>query len=131
MKPLFKKADAIVIKVPSLDEGLAFYQAKLGHKLQWRNETMAALALPDTDTELVLSTTIGPETDILVDSVMEAVEVMKKAGGKVIVGPSNIPVGKVAVVQDPFGNRLTLVDLSKGTFRTDQKGNVIGLGQTQ
>ena len=42
--------------------------------------------------------------------------------------PEDIPVGRVAVVADPFGNRLVLLDLSKGTFRTDHHGTVTGVG---
>ncbi len=43
-------------------------------------------------------------------------------------GPEDIPVGRVAVVSDPFGNPLVLIDLSKGTFRTGHDGNVTGAG---
>jgi hypothetical protein len=42
--------------------------------------------------------------------------------------PEDIPVGRVAVVSDPFGNPLVLIDLSKGTFRTDHDGTVTGVG---
>jgi predicted enzyme related to lactoylglutathione lyase len=37
------------------------------------------------------------------------------AAGRVVTGPFDIPVGRVAVVADPFGNILVLVDLSKAT----------------
>ncbi|MGI8795523.1 MAG: hypothetical protein ACR2IR_02865 [Acidimicrobiia bacterium] len=36
----------------------------------------------------------------------------------------DIPVGRVAVVADPFDNVLVLVDLSKGTYETDDQGDV-------
>ena len=39
----------------------------------------------------------------------------------------DIPVGRVAVVSDPFGNQLAL-DLSTGTFRTGYAGTVTGVG---
>jgi len=42
--------------------------------------------------------------------------------------PEDIPVGRVAVVSDPSGNPLVLIDLSKGTFHTDHDGNVTGVG---
>ncbi|MGD0558211.1 MAG: hypothetical protein ABSA93_24925 [Streptosporangiaceae bacterium] len=35
-----------------------------------------------------------------------------------------IPVGRVAVVTDPFGNTLVLIDLSKRHYVTDAEGNV-------
>jgi len=33
----------------------------------------------------------------------------------------------VAVIADPFGNPLTVVDLSKGRYVTDAEGNVTGV----
>ena len=79
-------------------------------------------------TELVVSVRTGPETDVLVDSVDAAVAVVVAAGGAVIAPPEDIAVGRVAVVADPFGNELTLVDLTKGRFETDSAGNVTGVG---
>lgn len=61
-----------------------------------------------------MSTRLDPETAFLVDSVEHAVAIFENAGGKVVAAPEDVPVGKVAVVEDPFGNRLTLVDLPKG-----------------
>ena len=119
---LFRKVDAVLVKVPTLEEGLDFYCNKLGHELRWRKEDQAAVKLGDC--ELVLSTKLDPETDLLVDSVVEAVQEIEKAGGKVIVPIEDIAVGKMAVIQDPFGNSLTLVDLSKGLYQTDSLGNV-------
>ncbi len=129
-EPLILRVDAVQIVVPDLDAGLAFYRDKLGHELRWRNETSAGLAMPDSDTELVIQTTLDePETDLLVESADDAARRFDEAGGTVIVPPSDIAVGRVAVVQDPWGNRLVLLDLSKGTFDTDPGGNVTGVSQ--
>jgi hypothetical protein len=43
-------------------------------------------------------------------------------------GTGRHTVGRVAVVADPFGNRLTLLDLSKGRYLTDADGIVTGVG---
>jgi predicted enzyme related to lactoylglutathione lyase len=95
--------------------------------LTWRHATQAGLRLGDT--ELVLQTERpGLETDFLVDSAEEAVHRVEAAGGTVLSAPEDIPVGRVAVVADPFGNPLVLLDLSKGTFRTDHDGTVTGVG---
>ena len=56
-----------------------------------------------------------------------AVAEMTASGGSVH-APVDIPVGRVAVVADPFGNRLTLLDLSKGRYLTDADGIVTGVG---
>lgn len=57
----------------------------------------------------------------------EAAEAVRAAGGRVLAGPSDIPVGRLTVVADPFGNALVLLDLSKGRYVTDQAGQVTGV----
>lgn len=37
-------------------------------------------------------------------------------GSHLVAGSFGMPVGRAAVVCDPFGNTLVLVDLSKGTY---------------
>lgn len=123
--PVLKKIDAVLVKVPSIQEGLDFYREQLGMQTLWKKEDMAAVRLGES--ELVLSTKLDPETDFLVESVDHAVTVFEGSGGKVIVPSEDIPVGKVAVVEDPFGNRLTLVDLSKGLYQTNDSHNVTGI----
>ena len=44
-----------------------------------------------------------------------------------MVEPFDIPVGRVAVVADPFGNTLVLLDLSRGRYVTDDAGTVTGV----
>ncbi|HEV2888251.1 MAG TPA: VOC family protein [Jatrophihabitans sp.] len=116
-EPLLRAVDAFLVRVPSLEEGLAFYHDALGHELLWRTDTMLALGFGDSETELVLALDTGPETDLLVESVEDAVARITEAGGTLVAGPDDIAVGKVAVVTDPFGNQLTLVDLTRGRLR--------------
>jgi predicted enzyme related to lactoylglutathione lyase len=124
--PLLRAVDAVTVPVPSLDEGLRFYRDRLGHELLWRNDLLgqAGLRLPESEAELVLSTTHGYAPNWLVTSVAEAVETVVAAGGEVVHEPTTIPVGLLAVVADPFGNPLVLVDLSTGRYVTDESGQV-------
>jgi catechol 2,3-dioxygenase-like lactoylglutathione lyase family enzyme len=126
-KSLITKVDAVMLRVPSLDEGLAFYRDRLGHQLIWRSDTAAGLAMSESNAELVIATDLGPETDLMVDSVEAAVEEFVAAGGRVRVEPKDIPIGRLAVVLDPFGNELVLLDSSKGHFTTDEAGHVTGV----
>ncbi len=123
-----KRVDAVTVRVPDVDSGLRFYGDVLGHRLKWRNDQIgqAGLELPDGDSELVLTTEHGYEPNWLVDSVDESVETFRANGGAVVAEPFDIPVGRVAVVLDPFGNALVLVDLSKGSYVTDEGGDVTG-----
>jgi predicted enzyme related to lactoylglutathione lyase len=124
---LIKGIDAVLVRVPSLDEGLAFYRDALGHALRWRTADAAGLALGGGGVELVLATGQGPETDLLVESIDEAMRQFVASGGSVVSGPFEIPVGRGLVVADRFGNELVLLELSKGRYITDGDGNVIGV----
>ena len=95
--------------------------------MSWRSATAAGLRLPDTDAELVIQTEEQrQEIDLLVDSADEATAFFEQAGGKVIVSPFDIHIGRCAVVEDPWGNPLVLLDISKGPLATDSEGNIIG-----
>jgi len=127
--PLLRAVDAVLLTVPDLDAGIAFYRDQLGHQLRWRNDEIgqAAMACPESATEIVLSTELSAEANWLVDDAAAAAELIRRSGGRVVRPAVDIPVGKVAVAQDPFGNRLVLVDLSKGRYRTAPDGTVTGL----
>ena len=111
---LLRAVDSVQLPVPDLDQGLAFYRDRLGQELLWRSRTAAGLRLPDGEGELVLQLRRPqPEIDFLVDSVDQAVARLVAAGARVLA--------------DPFGNPLTVVDLSKGRYRTDPDGTVTGV----
>ncbi|HEX5939205.1 MAG TPA: VOC family protein [Dehalococcoidia bacterium] len=125
-EPLIRKVDCVRIPVADLDAALDFYAGKLGHQLKWRSEDAAGLAMPEGDSELVLHLRLKHlEPDLLVESVDEAVSRFVDAGGKLVSGPFEIAIGRAAVVMDPFGNTLSLLDLSKGLLKTDADGRVI------
>ena len=106
--PLVGKVDCVRFYVPDLDAGLE---------------------MPDTDAEIVLQVERrGQETDLKVDSADDAAARVEAAGGKVIVPPFEIQIGRCTVVEDQWGNRMVLVDSTKGTLLTDDEGNVIGTG---
>jgi predicted enzyme related to lactoylglutathione lyase len=124
---LLKKIDCLSIPVPDLDEALEFYSENLGHDLIWRTDFAAGLRLPDSNAELVLHTDDrSMETDLAVESVPEAVQRFTAAGGKIVAGPFDIQIGLCAVVADPWGNVLVLLDTSKGLLEVDESKRVIG-----
>ena len=127
-EPLFRKVDCIQLPVPSIEEGLDFYAATLGHELIWRTETQAALRLPDSDTELVIQTErTEPEADLVVKSIDDALRRIQSGGGSLMTEAFDIPVGRLAIATDPFGNPLVLIELSNGRFTTDSDKNVTGV----
>lgn len=125
-EPLLQKLDCLQIPVPNLDEGLALYRDRLGHELIWRSETAAGLRMPGTDAEIVLQTERPElEVNLLVASADAAARRFTEAGGRVLVSPFSIDIGRCVVVQDPWGNRLVLLDMSEGLLSTDVNGNVV------
>ncbi len=129
--PQIQGIDAVTIAVPDLDAGEAFYVGVLGLARKWRNDEIGqtGLALPRGNTELVLATEFPSEPNWLVESVDETTEIFRHNGGVVISEPEDIPVGHLSVVQDPFGNRLVLLDLSKGHYVTNSAGQVTGISK--
>jgi predicted enzyme related to lactoylglutathione lyase len=127
--PVLRAVDAVTVPVPDLDRGLSFYRDHLGHTLLWRNDErgQAGLRLPDGETELVLTTRQEYAPTWLVTSVDDAVAHIVAGGGALLAAPEPIPVGRLAVVADPFGNALVLVDLSTGRYATDGEGRVTGV----
>jgi predicted enzyme related to lactoylglutathione lyase len=127
MKPsLFQKVDCLSLPVSDLDAALEFYSRVLGHELIWRTDKQAGLALPGSEAELVLHIEDRPmETDLTVDSVPDAIERFTAAGGTVIKGPFPIQIGLCAIVSDPWGNELVILDSSKGDLDVDEHKRVI------
>lgn len=124
--PLFHKIDCLQIPVPDLEAGLAFYRDRLGHELIWRTDAAAGLRLPGSDTEIVVQTQRPElEVNLTVASADEAAATVSQAGGRVIVPPFDIPIGRCAVVEDPWGNRLVVLDNSKSRLVTDATGRVL------
>lgn len=126
MTGLLQYVDAVTVRVPHLDAGLAFYRDRLGHELIWRNdaEGQAGLRTPGSATEVVLTTTRSYEPNWKVHSAEEAAAEFVANGGRIVAGPEDIPIGQVVIVEDPFGNVLVLLDSTKGIYRTDAEGNV-------
>ena len=129
-KSLFDKIDCVRIPVTDIEEGINFYSKKLRHELIWRTETAAGLRLSEDKSEIVLySEPEGLEIDFQVKDVEEAIQEFVKAGGQLVKGPIDIPIGKCVVVKDPWENQYVILDASKGTFETNEEKQVIGLKQ--
>jgi len=122
---VFRKIDCQLLSAPDLDAAVDFYQRRLGQKLIWRSDEAAGFGMPDTDAELVVHKRLRSETDLLVESVTDAVERLVAAGATCIQPPFDIAIGRCAILRDPFGNVLTILDQSKGPLKTDAAKNVI------
>ena len=130
MAELFQNVDCIELYVSDLDDGIKYYCDTLGLKLLWRADTSVGLGMENEIAEVVLQTDRKKmNVDFKVASVEASLAVIQKAGGKVIYGPFDIPIGKCAVVQDKWENEYVILDMSKGRYVTDEQGNVTGVNK--
>ena len=115
--------DCVMLKVANVDAATAFYRDVMGLVPLWRAGEMAGLGFPDvirrgeTMPELVVHNDSRiPQLDVnyKVDDVVAEVARLNAAGCQVVAGPFPIAIGNCAVVLDPFGNGLTLVDMTTG-----------------
>lgn len=126
-QPLFKYVDCFRLYVPDLEKGIEFYCNNLGLKIIWKTNCAVGLGMSEDKTEIVIQNeNKWKEVDIKVDSVIEALEKIKSAGGEIVYGPFEIKIGKCAVVKDPWENEYVILDSTKGIFITDDEGNIIG-----
>ena len=124
---LLQSLDCVRLYVPDLSQALAFYRDQLGLSVVWRSSEAIGLRLPKADTELVLQTERpGLEVDFLVESADDAARQVEQAGGRIVVPPFDIQIGRCVVVRDPWDNELVLLDMSKGRLVTNGEGNILG-----
>jgi lactoylglutathione lyase len=126
-RSLFRGVDCVQLYASNLQEGIDYYCNGLGLKMIWKTDSAAGLGLDESVTEVVIQNKRQEqEIDFKVDSVVEAIVEIQKAGGQIVYGPFDIQIGKCAVVEDPWKNKYTILDATKGTFVTDKNGNIVG-----
>jgi lactoylglutathione lyase len=114
------------LNVKVLDSGIEFYLSQLGLELIWKTQRAVGFSMSDDVTEIVLHCEPNaPEIELKVQSADEAANQFEQAGGKVVVPPFDIQIGRCVVVRDPWGNDLVVLDSSKGLLKTDSEDNVI------
>jgi lactoylglutathione lyase len=118
---VLRKIDCVMVRVPDLTVAAEFYARVFGLRPLWRDETSVGLGMAETDAEVVLHTMDLPgdrSVHYLVDDVRDAVAVGQRAGCVVREPPFDIAIGLCAVLEDPFGNTVCLLDMSKGPRAT-------------
>jgi len=113
-----RKIDCVMIRVEDVAAAARYYERVFGLAPQWSGDGAIGLRFPDSDAEIVLHSEAdipGPvEVHYLVDDVLAAVDTCTSQGCAILTPHFDIIVGKCAVVRDPFGVRLCLLDLTKG-----------------
>lgn len=124
---MLKKIDCVLIRVDDLEAAVAYYAGVFGLRVLWRDAGQVGLGLPETDAEIVLHSEGGVPCEVevhyLVDNVPSAVAALVGQGCTVLVEPFEIAIGHCAVIQDPFGTRLSILDMSKGPRQMPKDGS--------
>lgn len=107
-----------MFRVKNLDESSRFYSEALGLKQAWRDDEhhMIGFVFPESDAEIVIHTLEdipNPDFSFLVDDVEALVKEFRSQGYAVLREPFEVRPGKFAVLADPDGNAINIIDLSK------------------
>jgi lactoylglutathione lyase len=77
------------------------------------------LGFPETEAEIVIHSDPNIPSSVevyyVVQDVIAAVDRLLLKGCQVLVAPFDITIGKCAVIRDPFGTRLCILDKTKGS----------------
>ena len=115
---MLRKIDCVMIRVDDIEAAANYYAEVFGLHPQWIGDDSIGLAFAETDTEIVLHSNpdipSSVEVHYLVDDVVAAVASYAAKGCHVLVEPFGITIGKCAVIEDPFGVRLCILDMTKG-----------------
>ncbi|HLJ33673.1 MAG TPA: VOC family protein [Ktedonobacteraceae bacterium] len=115
---MLRKIDCIMIRVDDIQAAAAYYAKVFGLRPRWSGDDSIGLIFSESDAEIVLHSDpdipSSVEVHYLVDDVVVAVAHYEAEGCSVLVAPFDITIGKCAVIRDPFGIRLCILDLTKG-----------------
>lgn len=116
---MLRKIDCVMLKVDQLEAAAAYYERVFGLKRLWQDDHAVGMGMPETDAEIVLHNHADLPSDLnvhyLVDDVVQAVAELTAQGCMVKAAPFDIAIGKCAVLDDPFGNTLAILDMTKGS----------------
>ncbi len=120
---MFRKIDCVMIHVDDLEAATRYYCNIFGLRPIWRDETSVGLGLPETDAEIVLHCKPDIPENVavhyLVNDVVAAAQFLKQQGCRVLAEPFDIAIGKCAVIKDPFGTTLYILDMTKGPLQSN------------
>lgn len=115
---MLRKIDCIMVRVDNIEIAAAYYAQVFGLRPQWSAESSIGLVFPESDAEIVLhcdpAIPSAVEVHYLVDDVIAAVTHYAAHGCQIVLVPFDITIGKCAVIKDPFGTRLCILDMTKG-----------------
>ena len=115
---MLRKVDCVMIRVDSLEAAAAYYRDVFGLRPNWSDDVSIGLKFAESDTEIVLHSDPNIPSSVevyyLVPDVINEVKSYTEKGCQLLVAPFDIRIGRCAVIKDPFGTRLCILDITKG-----------------
>jgi len=116
--PGLRKIDSLTLRVTDLDASARFYEEAMGLRRAWTDaeNQMVGFLFPGNDSELVIYTCPelpGPPYSFSVEDVAEFCRKYGEQGYAVLTEPFEVRCGMYAVLADPDGNRINIIDLKK------------------
>ena len=114
---MLRKIDCVMIRVDDIEAAANYYAKVFGLHPQWSGDDAIGLVFPKSDAEIVFHNypdMPSVEVHYLVDDVVASVAEYVAQGCRVLVEPFDITIGKCAVIEDRFGTRLCILDMTKG-----------------
>jgi lactoylglutathione lyase len=118
---MFGKLGLVMVVVRDMERSVAFYRDVLGLKLlihqpNWSQFDAGNILIglhPDGE-EVKVSPTTGMSIGIYVDDMDKAVTEIRRRFGKIAVGPRQDPFGRWALVFDPDGYSIQIIEMARG-----------------
>ncbi len=117
---MFGKLGLVMVVVRDMDRSVTFYRDVLGLKLllqqsNWSQFDAGNILIglhPEGD-EVKVSPTTGMSIGIYVEDIDKAVAEIRSRNGRVAVGPRPEPFGKWALVFDPDGYSVQIIEMAR------------------
>jgi len=116
--PGLRKIDSLMMRVTDLEFSARFYEEVMGLKRAWTDteNQMIGFLFPGNDSELVIHTDpklSSPSYSFSVEDVVKFCRRFREQGYTVLMEPFEVRCGMYAVLADPDGNRINIIDLKK------------------
>ncbi|MCK4582844.1 VOC family protein [Candidatus Bathyarchaeota archaeon] len=113
-----RKIDCVMFRVVDLEASASFFEGVMGLRRAWTDteNNMIGFLFPENNSELVIHmdpSLPNPSQSFSVDDVEEFCRSYREKGYKVLIEPFEVRCGLYAVLLDPDGNRLEIIDLTK------------------
>ena len=112
-----RKIDCVMVRADDPERAARFWAEVFGLEPSWSYDGSFGLRFSESDAEVVLHSDarIPPnDPSYLVDDVERAIEEFTAAGCEVLAPVFDIRIGRCAVIRDPFGATLSILDMTRG-----------------